>query len=368
MLKISRRYRMFLLSFSILIFVSSCAHISPQTRHQEIHNIVAQANEEFYLDHRIWYQDVYAEVVGKTITLKGEAFFKIPVKGIQRKLKKAGYDHEVIDAVHYLPESFPENLAFGIITDPYVMGRYKPVEVKQEGTEMLYGEPVRLIREVDNYIQVQSNIGYLGYIPKQALRRVNIEEWGSYHLGQHAIFHQTTTLESGLVLNMGTRLPYLGDDTILLADGSKINLSSEHYRVIDPASNPLRASIINSAMQYIDLPYVWGGRSSEGVDCSGFVMQSYALNNIYLPRDSDEMANVGQIIAYPGWMDAMLPGDLLFFAGSRRMITHTALYMGKGKVIHSLGKGVQIQSMNPDDPDYSESLQRRFVFAKRIFD
>ena len=50
------------------------------------------------------------------------------------------------------------------------------------------------------------------------------------------------------------------------------------------------------------------------------------------------------------------------------MITHTAIYMGDGKVIHSLGKGVQIQSMNPEDPDYAENLGRRFAFAKRIFE
>jgi cell wall-associated NlpC family hydrolase len=97
-------------------------------------------------------------------------------------------------------------------------------------------------------------------------------------------------------------------------------------------------------------------------------MQCYALNNINLPRDSDEIANVGRMVGYPGWMDAMLPGDVLFFAGSRRMITHTAIYMGDGKVIHSLGKGVQIESMNPEDANYSESLERRFAFAKRIFE
>ncbi len=97
-------------------------------------------------------------------------------------------------------------------------------------------------------------------------------------------------------------------------------------------------------------------------------MQSYLLNNISLPRDTDEMANVGRIVGLNGWMDAMLPGDLLFFAGTRRLVTHTAIYMGDGKVIHSLGKGVQIESMNPDDSDYSERLTNRFIFAKRIFD
>ncbi|MCF6238580.1 MAG: C40 family peptidase, partial [Candidatus Marinimicrobia bacterium] len=104
------------------------------------------------------------------------------------------------------------------------------------------------------------------------------------------------------------------------------------------------------------------------VYCSGFVMQSYALNNLYLPRDTDEMANVGRLIGLPGWTDALLPGDLLFFGGSRRLVTHTAIYLGADRVIHSLGSGVQIQSLNPDHEDYAENLVQRFIFAKRIFE
>ncbi|MBT4036003.1 MAG: C40 family peptidase [Candidatus Marinimicrobia bacterium] len=351
-----------------IITLSSCIHLPPNNKHAEIHAIIDKANAEFYLDQRIWYQDVHAEINGQTILLTGEAFYSIPVKGIARKLKQAGFKFEFIDSVHYLPETFPDDLAYGIISEPYVMGRYKPVGHKQEGTEMLWGEPVRLIREKGDYLQVQSAIGYLGYIPKDALRRVKLEEWNRYHVGEQAIFTKNVTLENGLIILMGTRLPYLGNDLLLLADGNELQLSPDHYKLIDPANNPLRQEILNSAEQYLDLPYVWGGRSAEGVDCSGLVMQSYALNNIYLPRDSDEIANVGRMVGYPGWMEAMLPGDILFFAGSRRMITHTAIYMGEGKVIHSLGKGVQIQSMNPDDPDYSSSLERRFVFAKRIFE
>lgn len=358
-----------ILSFVFGIFtLNSCIYLPSNNKHAAIHAIIDKANADFYLDNRIWYQDVHASVEGRTITLSGEAFYSIPVRGIGRKLKKAGYDFDLIDSVHYLPEAFPGNQAYGIITAPYIMGRYTPVNYKQEGTEMLYGEPVRLIREVDDYLQVQSAIGYLGYIPKNSLRRVNLQEWNRYHMGKQAVFTKNDTLENGMIFLMGTRLPYLENDLLLLADGSELKLTNDHYKLIDPAANPLRQEILTTAQQYLGLPYVWGGRSAEGVDCSGFVMQSYTLNNIYLPRDSDEIANVGRMVGYPGWMDAMLPGDLMFFAGTRRMITHTAIYMGDDKVIHSLGKGVQIQSMNPEDPDYAENLGRRFAFAKRIFE
>jgi len=357
-----------LLLITLLSIISSCVHTLPAKRLTDIQAIIAQANDGFYLDDRIWFQNVHGEFTQDTLVLRGEAFFERPVIGIVKKLRRAGFEMEIQDSVLYLPEQFENNLAYGIITAPYTMGRYEPVIVKQEGTEMLYGEPVRLIRDMDPFIQAQSAVGYLGYIPKSDLRPVTLSEWSRYQKGRQAVFSKNFELGNGINIKMGSRLPYIGDDMILLADGSEFELAREHYSVVDPAINPKRESIVASAKRYLGLPYVWGGRSADGVDCSGFVMQSYALNNFYLPRDTDEMANVGRIIGLPGWTEAMLPGDLLFFAGTRRLVTHTAIYLGNGKVIHSLGSGVQIQSMNPDDPDYAENLTTRFIFAKRVFE
>jgi len=368
MFHLSRNSQLILLSIITAQLISGCLPWLQQTKLTQAVDIIDQANQNFYLDQRIWYQDIQPVFQGNTIVLKGEAFYRSPIRGVLRKLRQAGWKHKILDSVHYLPDAFPGDSGFAIVTDSYVMSRYQPVDVKQEGTELLYGEPVRLIRDANPYFQVQSATGYLGYIPKTSVRTMPLTEWNTYQIDPQVIFRQTVTLENGLSILMGSRLPYLGDKRILLADGSTAELAPETYSIIEAANNPLRAAIVLSAKQYLGLPYVWGGRSGDGVDCSGFVMQSYALNGINLPRDTDEMANLGRIIGLPGWMDAMLPGDLLFFAGSRRLVTHTAIYLGAGKVIHSLGTGVQIQSLNPDDPNYAENLNRRFIFAKRIFE
>jgi hypothetical protein len=352
----------------VLTFLSSCAHFPAAQRENDIQQIIQKANDNFYLDKRIWYQDIAGEVKGDQLILTGEAFFSQPLKGLERRLKRAGYDYEIVDRISYLPEDFPQDKRYAIVTASAVMGRYKPVEVKEEGTEMLYGEPVRLIRDSGPYYQVQSTTGYLGYVPKASLRPVDLSEWNQYHLGKQAVFGRNVELENGQSIRMGTRLPYLEDGTLLLADGQKLTLSEANYRIVNPALNPIRKQIIESGKQYLGLPYVWGGRSADGVDCSGFVMQSFLLNDIYLPRDTDEMANVGRIIGLPGWTDALLPGDLLFFTGYRRLVTHVAIYMGDDRVIHSLGKGVQIESLNPEHPEYSKRLTETFIFAKRIFE
>jgi len=358
----------YLLIILAVFYVNSCAHLTMGQNEADVQEIIKRTNENFYLDERIWYQAIEGEVVGDQLILTGEAFFQRPIRGLERRLKRAGFELEIVDNISYLPHEFPDNKAYAIILDASVMGRYKPVDIKQEGTEMLFGEPVRLIRETGNYYQVQSTTGYLGYIPKSSVRRVDLAEWNTYHIGKQAVFGKNIVLENGQSIKMGTRLPLVDAGTVLMADGSRLLLDEEHYRVVDPAANPLRQSILASGKQYQGLPYVWGGRSSEGVDCSGFVMQSFLLNDLYLPRDTDEMANMGRIIGLPGWTDALLPGDLLFFTGYRRLVTHVAIYMGEGQVIHSLGEGVQIESLNPEDPEYSQRLVETFIFAKRIFE
>lgn len=353
-----------------LVLLNGCAHFTapPTDSDTEIQEIIARSNDGFYLDERIWYQDIQGELDGNRLILTGEAFYSRPIKGLERRLKRAGYELELIDQVTYLPESFPDGKGYALVIAPSVMGRYKPVDVKQEGTEMLFGEPVRLIRELEKYYQVQSSTGYLGYVPKHSLRPVTLAEWNRYHVGAQAIFPKNVTLDDGTTFALGTRLPYLGEDKLLLPSGEEQIIARDHYRIVDPILNPIRSEIIEDGKAFLGLPYVWGGRSSEGVDCSGFVMQTFSLSNIYLPRDTDEMANTGRIIGLPGWMDALLPGDLLFFTGSRRLVTHVAIYMGDGKVIHSLGKGVQIQSMNPDHDDFAPRLLETFIFAKRMFE
>lgn len=363
-----KSFKISILIILISLMITSCVSVRVATTETQIQEIIQKANDNFYLDERIWYQDVRGELKDGKIILTGEAFFEIPVRAIGRRLKKAGYEQEIIDNVSYLPQAFPEEKGYAVVTVPYVMSRYKPVDEKQEGTELLFGEPVRLIRDADPYYQVQSTTGYLGYIRKNAVRTMKLDEWSAYHAPQQAVFGTNLALEGGLSIKMGTRLPYLGDEQLLLPDGSTLALSAEHYRISDAAANPIRQQILESGKEYLELPYVWGGRSSEGVDCSGFVMQTYSLNDLYLPRDTDEMSNIGRIIGLHGWRDAMLPGDLLFFTGNRRLITHVGIYMGDGKVIHSLGSGVQIQSIDPDDEDYAERLHGRFIFAKRVFD
>jgi cell wall-associated NlpC family hydrolase len=100
-----------------------------------------------------------------------------------------------------------------------------------------------------------------------------------------------------------------------------------------PAASATAARVLNTADQYVGVPYVWGGNTPKGFDCSGFTKYVFAKNGVGLPRTSREQGRVGEGVALD--FDSMRPGDLLLFAEPGEAISHVAIYVGSGRIIHA---------------------------------
>lgn len=132
-------------------------------------------------------------------------------------------------------------------------------------------------------------------------------------------------------------------------------------------------SLVEAAMQYRGVPYMWGGISAKGFDCSGLTGTAYLMNGILLPRNASQQVHCGMNIPLTYRKDRSIdisvlrPGDLLFF-GRRQTadhpgsISHVALYIGGGRIIHA-SQLVRVNSIVPGAPDYYE---REVLFARRI--
>jgi cell wall-associated NlpC family hydrolase len=123
------------------------------------------------------------------------------------------------------------------------------------------------------------------------------------------------------------------------------------------------AAIIETARGYLGVPHCMGGTTSRCMDCSGLIFRVFSIHGIALPHNSEEQARYGQIITE---REMLIPGDLLFFVrtyNTSRLITHTGLYVGEGRFIHtSSSRGVITTSLN--DPWWSQ----RYLFATRILE
>jgi gamma-D-glutamyl-L-lysine dipeptidyl-peptidase len=94
-------------------------------------------------------------------------------------------------------------------------------------------------------------------------------------------------------------------------------------------------SIADTAMRFINSPYIWGGRVQSGIDCSGFTQLVYKLKGTAIPRDSCKQAEAGELISF---LDETFPGDLVLFDDERGNISHVGMILSRGLVIHASGR------------------------------
>ncbi len=119
---------------------------------------------------------------------------------------------------------------------------------------------------------------------------------------------------------------------------------------------PLGQSLVRTAQGYLGVPYVWGGTTAAGIDCSGFVRAVYNSNGLSLPRVSGDQAQVGYDVPKTDWSQ-WLPGDRMYFACHHPRIDHTAMYIGGGYFIHaSMGHGQAVAIDRVDGPYYAAHL------------
>ncbi|HEY2026513.1 MAG TPA: C40 family peptidase [Gemmatimonadaceae bacterium] len=118
------------------------------------------------------------------------------------------------------------------------------------------------------------------------------------------------------------------------SSGSSGSASSGARIPRSPAPTATASRVLETANRYIGVPYVWGGNTPEsGFDCSGFTRYVFAKQGITLPRTSREQSHAGQGVALD--FGAFLPGDILLFAEPDQAISHVAIYVGNGRIIHA---------------------------------
>ena len=139
---------------------------------------------------------------------------------------------------------------------------------------------------------------------------------------------------AGRVINAGT------------AAGRAAGGSSTTRMPRSPNPTAAASRVLNTADRYLGVPYVWGGNTPNGFDCSGFTKYVFAKNGVSLPRTSREQARVGD--AVPLDYGAMLPGDILLFAEPGEAVSHVAIYVGSGRIIHASSAAGEVSYLDLD--------------------
>ena len=208
--------------------------------------------------------------------------------------------------------------------------------------------------------------GYPGWIPRAQLTFRVV-----HTTAQEAVVVVPTAWVYGVdgvrlfEVSMATRLPVVsvGADTVdtSLPDGRAAVLHSSDVRVVEAGGAPLpntSADVVRTAQLFAGLPYLWGGTSAFGFDCSGFTHLVFAMRGVTIARDADAQARGGRVVARAD----LQPGDLVFFA-AHGVVHHVGIYLGNNTMLSSLqtGSPVLVSSLaaQPFASEYAGA--RRFV-------
>ena len=148
-------------------------------------------------------------------------------------------------------------------------------------------------------------------------------------------------------------------------DGESMN-----YNTWLSSLSPSHESLVTTSKSLMGLPYLWGGTSTKGVDCSGFTKTIFFLNGLVIPRDASQQIHAGKLIDNDKSFDNMQPGDLLFFGKpatdtSKERVIHVGMWIGNNEFIHSAGR-VHISSVDKNASNYDEYNYNRYLRSKRM--
>lgn len=204
--------------------------------------------------------------------------------------------------------------------------RAEACDTSEMVTQLLYGDHFEIIETQTKWIKIRIAFdGYEGWLDKKQYFEINEKDFNKLN---------SNNLYSTDLLSLMTTA---SDQLMPVCIGSSIEASKLLNHQFDGNSNEnfKKKDLVETAMLYLNSPYLWGGKSPFGIDCSGFSQMVYKISNIPLFRDASEQAKQGQALSF---IEESEPGDLAFFDNEEGKIIHVGIMMKDNYIIHAHGQ------------------------------
>ncbi len=229
---------------------------------------------------------------------------------------------------------------YGICLRSTVAVRGEKSDTSEQVTQLMFGDAFRIldISEDQKWFRIENHYDqYQGWIRKAQFYPIPEDYYQAYVQTAHPVIirrgAQVMMKEEKIAIPVGSSLPFY--------ENGNIRIDEQRYAVTglarDITQKVSKDTLVLTAQQFLGTPYLWGGKSPKGWDCSGFTQVLYKMHGYTLPRDSYQQAEQGQTIS----IEEAKAGDLAFFQrkpeGDGRVV-HVGILLGNGKIIHADGK------------------------------
>ncbi len=368
-----------------IIFLIGCKE-DPNRPEEPIQVKLAEIKAEYAPDKRVALFDVTAIKNTDKYILKGETNLPEAVKALKTRL--AVDSIAFVDSIQVLPADYLGKKTKAIINISVANLRSNPSHSSELATQATLGTIVKVYKQEDNWYYVQTPDKYLAWVDAGGIELADEQKAENWDGDEKIIYTQTyghaysgpyenTSIVSDLTAgNMLTILKYADESYIVrFPDGRNAYVrkdEAEPYDVWLNNLNPTVETLVSTGKTLIGVPYLWGGTSTKGVDCSGFTKTIYFLNGMVIPRDASQQVHTGKSIDSTKNFDNLIEGDLLFFGRkatdtTAEKVVHVGMWIGDNEFIHASGR-VRISSMDKASKNYDEYNLNRYLRTKRIFE
>lgn len=375
----------YFITISLLTGLIACKPSPTSSRAADGTTSVIDSVKSVYApDKRVAIFDIEARSRPEGVVLRGESNLPEAVDALKTALeqKKAN----TIDSIALLPSAALNGLTQAVVKISVANLRGAPKHSSELVTQATLGIPLKVYKKEANWYLIQTPDQYLGWVDSGGIELMNEQRFANWKTTDKLIYLKT----------FGKSFAEADADSQMVSDlvaGDILELqetSAHFYKVKYPdgrtafvpreEAQPYERwlasldisenSLVNTSKTLMGLPYLWGGTSPKGVDCSGFTKTIYFLNGLVIPRDASQQIHTGLLVDDDKSFKDMRPGDLLFFGkpatdSTKERVVHVGMWIGNNEFIHSSGR-VQVSSMDKNAPNYDAYNYNRYLRSKRL--
>jgi gamma-D-glutamyl-L-lysine dipeptidyl-peptidase len=343
---------------------------------ERIATILQEVRTELAPDPRLSVFEVVVAEEADALVLLGSTSEPAAAEALHRRVALLEGRVRIRDAIVRLPEERNGAQRHALVTAAIAPMLAGPLISEAHLSQTVLGQRLLVLRERGRWLQCRSGDGYIGWIHRGYVRLVDEAKargWEIAASGEPLISLGAELRDAAgelvMPLPWGARVVRRADGLVALPDGRAGLLAGEAIPAVEQEARfPREAgAILETASSWTGAPYLWGGITPAGVDCSGLVQAVLRMHGVALPRDSDLQAAEGTAVEPGSDFSGLRPADLLFFAEAPGRISHVAFSLGGSGILHSsLGNGGVRRNDLLGRGAYEKELRRLLVCARRV--
>lgn len=249
-------------------------------------------------------------------------------------------------------------MKFGICLQTTIPVRNEPTEVAELNTQLLFGEIYTLLDVREKWVCIKNeNDNQEGWIDRKLAVVIDEKQKEEFILSDKIILNKPLVF----VKKNNDKMPLVAGSIFYKNNNNNFYIDNTNYCLTDSYN---KLSLTDVAKQFLNTPYLWGGKNMLGIDCSGFTQVVYKTKGIQLPRNASQQVRVGKTIDF---IEQTKAGDLAFFDNDEGDIIHVGILLDSKTIIHSSG-WVRIDAIDHQGIYNSETQKysHRLRIIKRI--